>query len=244
MDHSHHLHLLMEMITGDPLAISGFIAILSFSFLSSWHCGMMCCPLVVGMLGRGKSLSRRDVALYNAGRLVSYMGAGAILGAVGSEILAIGGWVHVLAATVVVGVLVLTILKVLNVSVLRILTARIGRQPRPTSQAAADPASFASAPARAVARLPEPIAALGLGVTTILLPCMTLTPVLTLASASGSALKGAALLGAFYLGTLAMMVIGPLMPNIVLRVNKQMAPKLGLIFLTIAALVTVARIWH
>lgn len=53
--------------------------ILPFSFLQSWHCTIMCSPFCANL-----SLNQKN--LYFQGRLVSYTLAGAICGAVGSQL--------------------------------------------------------------------------------------------------------------------------------------------------------------
>ena len=84
-----HLHDAMAALADiDPLAAAGFVAILSFSFLASLHCALMCVPLVCALLGSGGAVARSSVALYNLGRFLSYVGAGAALGACGSTLLA------------------------------------------------------------------------------------------------------------------------------------------------------------
>ena len=82
----------------------------------------------------------------------------------------------------------------------------------------------------------------GLGLITVLLPCMTLHPLLLAATATRSPLHGALTLLAFALGTLPAMVSATYMPGLLPKsVNTRLLAKIGPIFLIAAGIVTLWR---
>ncbi len=233
MDHLHHAHqVATALVQSDPLAVAGFVAILSFSFLASLHCAFMCAPLVCALLGGGGAVTRRSVVIYNGARLASYVGAGALLGAGGGALLRVSAaFGYVLAALLAV-----------------LLLAAAVRAMRPAAKGVALPAALQHWLRRCRQKtmaLPPSMAAAGLGFITVLFPCMTLTPVLAVAAASGSAGRGAAMLAAFQAGTLAVMVIAPLVPSPFLRAaSPAAARRIAPLFLLVAGAVTIFRLLH
>jgi sulfite exporter TauE/SafE len=161
----------------------------------------MCGPLVCARLGSGAGLRRPGIWLYNAGRAVSYPAVGALAGGLG------GGLARILAPFgTTVSVALATLLFVAAILVFcgrgELLTRAAGRMTARWLGPATRRPSLRSPAAQMLA----------LGAVTATLPCMTLTPVVLLAAGAGSALKGAALLFAFYGGTLPVMVIAPTVP--------------------------------
>jgi sulfite exporter TauE/SafE len=235
LDHTlHHAHALPTALTGaDPLLLAGFAAILSYSFLASLHCAAMCGPLVCARLGPGASFKRAGIWLYNLGRALSYPAVGALAGAIGAGVkapLAAAGDALAVAFAAALFGAALLVFAGRGAALTRAAVALVERafgpvlrrlSPRPSAQ------MFA------------------LGVFTAALPCMTLTPIVLLAAGSGSALKGAASLLAFYLGTLPVMVIAPVVPGKLVRVLPQRTTRIAAgLFLLLAGLVTVVRIMH
>lgn len=86
---------------------------------------------------------------------------------------------------------------------------------------------------------------MALGLLTVLLPCMTLTPALTMAAASGSGPSGAITMLAFALGTWPVMTFASGMPNLILSSLGGKTPRrLGAVFLLVAGFITIFRIMH
>lgn len=67
-------------MSGNVFDVATFAAIVWFSFLMSWHCGVMCGPLVCSRMILHKGSTWFDIVLYNLGRLVSYTTMGAAIG--------------------------------------------------------------------------------------------------------------------------------------------------------------------
>lgn len=218
----------------DPLAIAGVFAMLSFSFMASFHCALMCTPLVSGALcKRGGAVGLRDLLLYNCGRLFGYVGIGAMLGVFGASLLAASRELGILLA-LLIGVCLL----------MAAWRTALGKGIQGGANLALVKKMLLPLLRRAQ-NLPLPFSAFALGVVTVCLPCMTLTPVLALAAGSGSALKGAALLAAFQLGTVPVMIIAPRVPGSLRSfLLPQAAQKMAAFFLLIAGIVTLFRIFH
>jgi sulfite exporter TauE/SafE len=84
-----------------------------------------------------------------------------------------------------------------------------------------------------------------LGLITVFLPCMTLTPALGAAAASGSAGGGLITMLAFFLGTLPVMLVGPgLSGSVLSKLPQGGGRKVGAIFLLLAAGITIWRGYH
>lgn len=173
---------------------SGYIAVFLIGLLGGVHCAGMCGG-IVGALSQPGARARLPLhAAYNAGRIVSYVAAGAASGAIGSAGLLLDGVLPVQLALYVLANLMLVALGVYLTGFTRVLAgperagAALWRHIRPLS------ARFV--PATSVAQ------ALPLGMLWGFLPCGMVYSVLATALVSGSALRGAALMLAFGLGTL------------------------------------------
>ena len=101
---------------------------------------------------------------------------------------------------------------------------------------------FLSTTMSKVSLLPAAFRDFGLGLVTVLLPCMTLTPALAAAAGSGSSLKGLLYMTAFALGTVPIMIGATYMPVVIYRrVPESMARWLVVLFLLIAGVITFIR---
>jgi uncharacterized protein len=149
--------------------------------LGSLHCAAMCGPLAVAGSAGGRGLR------YFAGRLVSYAAVGAIMGTIGqhalcllpvdrAQLIAVGG-VAAFAAWKAIA------------------TWRGPRGARPIALGRRRPPLLA----RVLALLPR--RGFGLGLATGVLPCGMLIPAWTLAMGAGGAVRGAAVMAAFFAGT-------------------------------------------
>lgn len=171
--------------------------------MGSPHCASMCGPIALNFAG-----SRLRLALYQGGRLIAYVAAGAAFGAAGNRLLErmSSPWIAWAALAAMAALLFAGGARAFQGgSVHR-------RLPR-----AAD---------RALAwlwRLPKrlglpPAAGAGLsGALSILLPCGHLHAFLLGAAASGSAARGAAFMAAFWLGGAPLLVAGALGLRALLR---------------------------
>lgn len=162
------------------------VGVLGTSVLSSLHCAGMCGPFVT-FYASGTS-SVRPHLIYHLERAISYTTLGALAGAMGSGLDALGtGFGAVRIAALVASAL--TVLLGLLAFVPR---ARLSRYlPR-------------FLPHRLIqlkTKAPE-TRALVLGLTTPLLPCGTLYAFVTLAGGTGSVQSGALTMFVFFLGTL------------------------------------------
>lgn len=237
----HGLHASLPDLI-NPVSIAGFWAILSYSLLSSLHCATMCGPLACSVLSGG-SRPRTTALLYNAGRGVSYIVVGALLagahGYTSAYLPQIGRYL-----AIATGCLVILI-------ALR-MTYSGGFTPNSTekkSQTTSLPAKLLNllAGVRGSRR-----SALTLGILTVALPCMTLTPVLVMAASTPNVFGGMAIMTAFWLGTAPMMIavtIAPAkLPTIMTRLfgartanSRKVIKYLTALFLGLAGVLTILR---
>lgn len=173
------------------------VTALTAGFLGGAHCAAMCGG-IVGLTcapgPEGKTRSPWYPLAYNAGRISSYVAAGALAGAAGQAGVALRG--GMLAQHLLMFLMGLTLLVVaLNMAGVRPVTRSIEaagsalwRQVQPLS--------------RRFLPVASPWQALGLGAIWGWLPCGMVYAVLLMALASGSPGEGALILAAFGLGTL------------------------------------------
>ena len=174
------------------IGASMLAAVTASSLAGSVHCAAMCGPLVG--LWNDPSARVAPHAAHAAGRAVAYVTLGAIAGALGGALDLAGGLVHVqrlawlIAAAVVCAWGVLTLLRAFGVGPMLSGNRTFGRalvrirRKRPTLRAAL------------------------VGVLSAALPCGWLWAFVVLAAGSGGPLAGAAVMLAFWLGTVPMMV--------------------------------------
>lgn len=178
-------------------------SVLAASVAGSPHCAGMCGGVALFCGGAGQCGARRSVrasALYHGARLVSYALAGAFAGGVGLAVDAGGVLVGVQhAAAIAAGLMVALV----GVSLL--VRARQGMVGGITAPAWIERMAVGL---RAVAvRLPPHARSLAIGVLTPLLPCGWLWAFVAVAAGSGGALVGAAVMAAFWAGTLPALLL-------------------------------------
>lgn len=223
------------------LALSVFVAAL----FGSVHCAAMCGSFACLASGAGGSpdasigaraqrrAARRSTIAYNLGRLVSYMVLGAVAGAAGAGLDALGavaGFAR--PAAIVAGALLMlwgltTLLGTLGVRV----------------PAVAVPPALAAGIARgvrAVGAFPPVTRGLGLGVLTAALPCGWLYAFVATATAAGSALGGALVMAAFWSGTVPMMAAVGLGAQRLLGPARRHLPAFTAIVLMVLGALTVS----
>lgn len=231
MGHSHHHHLGFDLGSIDPLAFAGFAAVFSYSFLLSWHCIGMCGPLACSVLARARPRLGWATLLYNLGRVISYSLAGALVGFVSQQIssfsFTVGAWLAMaLGVLLIIWALAPWMSKRFRVPGSRSLYALHSYwQQRFQTQKGLGPSFL-------------------LGLLTVLLPCMTLHPLLLAAAGTQSALSGASTMLAFSLGTLPAMASATYMPTLVTgKVPSLWFTRLGKLFLVFAGILTIWRAW-
>lgn len=162
--------------------------------VGSPHCASMCGPLVLNF-----ARDRRSLVAHQCGRMLTYVGAGALLARFGSSVLGptrpfwlVGGALIVLSA-------------LLFFSGYRALLGRPLHLPLP-KKASATASSALSRLSRS--HLPAWVIAAAAGSLTVFLPCGHLYTFLLGAAAAGSAATGAVLMFAFWLGSTPLLVFG------------------------------------
>jgi sulfite exporter TauE/SafE len=206
------------------------------SLLGSLHCVGMCGGLVAFYAGSdGARAAQRPLLphlAYNLGRLTAYLALGAVAGGVGAAVNLAGaaGGLREAAAMVAGGVIVLW-----GGALLLQATTRFKL---PT------PRWLDRALGKVLPRLrakPPVVRALVLGMSSALLPCGWLYGFAVTASGSGSALGGAVIMGAFWLGTVPALVGAGLG---VQRLSRWVGPKLPVLMpamLLVLGLLTITQ---
>jgi sulfite exporter TauE/SafE len=175
-----------------------FAAVLVASLFGSLHCAGMCGPLVVFAMGstEAQSLGSRLLVqvAYHGGRLATYALVGAVCGLVGAA-LDLGGalvGLHRVAALLAGGMMVLVGL----VAVLRYAGVRMPHVPAPPFLL-----RIVQWGQRAAIGLQPVPRSLVIGLLTAFLPCGWLYAFAIIAAGTASGLWGAAVMVAFWLGT-------------------------------------------
>ena len=217
----------------DTFDLMSFITVFSFSFFASGHCLFMCGPIACATLEKNTKQTFIQVIFYNLGRMVSYPTMGFILGVIGSQL------THMLP---LIG-------KILSIALgtLVILYAIVRALPVFSSKTPNQPGRFSlgSFWIRLLGKLPANGKSLGLGLITVFLPCMTLTPALATAASSASGIKGAFYMAAFAAGTLPAMVGAIYMPVALSRKIPAKLTHWGLVvFLFLTGIITIMRSFH
>lgn len=206
----------------------GFSAVFSYSFLVSFHCVGMCGPLACSLLQKHSIPPWKASLLYNLGRMISYSLAG--IAAAYFSGLFNSVWDHLSQTlTLVLGILIVlsAIAMILNIKqffptlhVSNRLQFQILRLKKNHAQ----------------------IYCLALGFGTILLPCMTLHPLLLMSAAQPSPLSGGLTMFAFFLGTLPAMLSATYMPTVLgERIPRNLLIKMGQSLLLLAGIITIWR---
>ena len=172
---------------------SAFLALFLVGLLGGTHCVGMCGG-IVGALSMGAPARWSMHLAYNAGRILSYAMAGALVGALGAAGLALDGQAPVRLALYLVANLMLVALGLYLLGITRALafTERAGQSLWRQLQ----PLTKRFIPARTVAQ------AFPLGLLWGWLPCGLVYSALATALVAGSPTRGALAMLAFGLGTL------------------------------------------
>lgn len=185
--------------------IAAALGILTASLLGSVHCAAMCGGFVCLYAGSATpqttAASLRAHALYNGGRLVSYLLLGALAGALGAGITRLGALAGVgHAATIVAGALMIG---------WGLSTIAVQRGMRLGFATTGVPESWQRGVGQLLHRIreqPMGVRAALTGLGTTLLPCGWLYVFVASAAGTGSALRGMLLMAFFWLGTVPALV--------------------------------------
>ena len=188
---------------------SGFLAVFLIGLLGGVHCAGMCGGIVSalslqmpGKPGSGGPAWTIHLA-YNLGRITSYAAAGALMGALGSLGLLLNNWLPVQLTLYVAANLMMVALGLYLTGATQTLAfvERAGQWLWRRLQ----PATRRFLPVRGVAQ------AFPLGMLWGWLPCGLVYSVLAMTLLSGSAVRGAAIMLAFGLGTLPNLMLAGLL---------------------------------
>lgn len=185
---------------------AGLLAVFLIGLLGGTHCIGMCGGIVTALSGPvlqpGTRPDWRLHLAYNAGRMVTYVGLGAVFGALGSATLLFN---HVLPVQLALYLLSNLFLLALGAYLLglTVLLAPLERGGAWLWQRV-QPLTRGLLPARSWRQ------ALPLGLVWGLIPCGLIYSVLSTALVSGSAVQGALLMGCFALGTLPNLLLAGL----------------------------------
>lgn len=182
------------------------MAVLAASVMGSLHCAGMCGPYCAFAVGTAKTL-REAIALnvaYHGGRLVTYALLGAIAGATGAmlDLASMLAGVGPVALAAAGGMMVLFgLMEIARESASLAPLVRRMRLPLPAGWVRL----VASGQRWAMRRRPVPRAAT-VGLLTTLLPCGWLYAFVVTAAGAGSTPAGAAVMVAFWIGTLPVLI--------------------------------------
>jgi sulfite exporter TauE/SafE len=183
--------------------MTALVAVLLASLFGSLHCAGMCGPLVAFAIGSTdvQSTAARAVLqlAYHGGRLVTYALVGAVCGLLGAALdlggamLGLNRVAAVMAGGMMIAVGLVTLVRYLGLHV-----------PHPPVPGFLTRAVFLGQ--RAAAGLRPLPRALAIGLLTALLPCGWLYAFAIIAAGTGGAVMGAAVMIAFWLGTVPVLV--------------------------------------
>ncbi len=224
-----HIHELMGL---SPLDWTGFIAVLSFSFVASLHCAFMCTPLVCASLGNESHYKNISLWLYNFARIFSYTLMGLSLGAISQNIFLFNASGGALLSITVGSFLCLFSLSLLfkraHLIGIRLLPQKVEKLLHSFSQFALSLKGWQRAGL--------------LGLLTVFLPCASLTPALAMSLGSHSTFWGGAFMFAFGLGTLPIMVVSPALARFSLdKIPRKFLQVLSAFLLLGVGVITILR---
>ncbi len=209
------------------------LAVVLASLAGSLHCAGMCGGLVIFSTGGEAASGLRRILVhvaYSGGRLVTYSILGAASGAVGATLDRAGSFAGLQRAAALVAGLTMVVWGVAALLELR----GIRLLPRAASWPLVRRA-FAAAHGRA----PVVKAAI-VGLLTGLMPCGWLWAFLVTAAGTGSAVGGAAVMAAFWLGTVPILVATGLGAQLVAAPLRRRLPALTAALLVVLGLTAIA----
>lgn len=209
------------------------ISVFAASLLGSLHCAGMCGGIVA--FATAGDRPRRSLPVlqpermvthlaYHAGRLLSYAALGAMAGAVGSALNLAGS----LAG--------LSQVAAWSAGIVIVVWALASLLPRRLLPRWSTDSSVFSAAVRRASELPPSTRAAILGLSTGLLPCGWLYAFVVVAAGTGSSLEGAAILSAFWLGSVPILIgVGSLAQLLSASVRRRLPILSALLLLCVGA---------
>lgn len=226
--------------------IGATLGILTASLLGSVHCAAMCGGFVCLYAGSAQSASSNadhaplrsqltSHALYNVGRLTSYLLLGAIAGAIGASVTTIGAWAGLgHAATIVAGALMIG----WGISAIAAQRGiRLGVSPTGV------PLAWQRALGRVLQSVrgqPMGVRALFTGLGTTLLPCGWLYVFVATAGGTGSVRDGMLVMAVFWLGTVPALVAVGIGAQRVFGPFRRRLPTLGAVTVLLMGVLAVS----
>jgi sulfite exporter TauE/SafE len=178
------------------------VTVLAASLVGSLHCVGMCGPFVAFYSGADGSTGARRLlshAVYSGGRLVAYVLLGLAAGAIGAALDLAGALTGVQRVAAVVAGVVMVAWGV--IALLRIRGFKMFRHSGYSLLGGWSRRAFSS-----IGHRPPVVRAAALGLLSGLLPCGWLWAFLVTAAGTGSSIAGAAVMAAFWLGTVPSLV--------------------------------------
>lgn len=215
-----------------PLVATVFAA----SVLGSLHCAGMCGAFALFAVGTPGARVTSPAALhaaYNIGRLVVYLILGLIAGAAGATLELGAGLVGVQHAAAVAAGAMMVLFGV--VTLLRVVGARVPGPPVPKALQ-----ELAIRGHRAASGRSPVVRALCTGLFTTLLPCGWLYAFVATAAGTANPWTGAAVMAAFWLGTLPMLVAVSAAARRISGPFASRLPAVMALLLVVVGIVTVA----
>jgi sulfite exporter TauE/SafE len=218
--------------------MNGWISVLVASLLGSLHCVGMCGGLVSFYAGDAASNGARWLphAAYHSTRLFAYALLGAAAGQLGSALDGFGSWLGFgdLGLMIAGSTLVSWGLPLLIGGRVRSRLLRLGRGPARRAAWLARLETHFATLAHQLRRRPPVWRASALGLSAALLPCGWLYAFVVLAAGTGSPIRGALLLVAFWAGTVPALLglglgVARLSPSLRARVPRLSAALLLLV---------------
>jgi sulfite exporter TauE/SafE len=216
------------------IALAG--SILIASLLGSAHCAGMCGGFVCFVAGQDRSRIGSQMA-YHVGRLAAYVALGAVAGGIGAGLDRLGAMAGLSRVSAVVAGALMVAWGAASLARARGGRAAAWHAPR----AARVPIAAA---ARALAGLPPAPRALALGSLTSLLPCGWLYAFVATAAGAGSPWGGAAVMAAFWMGTVPVLVAVGLAAQRALGPLRRRLPALTAGVMIALGLLTAAGKFH
>ena len=192
--------------------------------IGSPHCMFMCGPIVINFANKPKLL-----LAYQAGRMLAYTGAGAIVGGFGESILG-NDRPQWLSTTSLLSIAVILIFNGYR--------AILGKPWHLTTPRFLNRFSIRIWKYLRLSALPKIITAGAAGVLTVFLPCGHLYSFLIGAVAIGSAIKGAAFMFAFWLGSAPLLSFGGAWIQKILKPKIDQGQRWAGVFLILAGILS------
>lgn len=165
--------------------------------IGSPHCMSMCGPIVMNF-----SKSRHAIIMYQTGRMIAYVSAGAVFGAFGRSIFDVERmtWLSSLSLILISALLLLNGYQTVAGKPLHL--------PMPKRMVLVSAFVWRRLNMQRLQKMPRPLAALLTGLLTVLIPCGHLYSFFVGAITTGTATRGAIFMFAFWLGSTPLLTFG------------------------------------